>query len=90
MGDIAERVGMRRESSGKLRVLLREYLGARLVETKKNTARGPVSYYRIKGAKGKGAATLAPRLVLPADLFRGWYNPATGLTAPRLGLGPCD
>jgi hypothetical protein len=43
-------------------------------------------YYTIGDKRLPGTA--APKLVVhaPQDLYRGWYNPATGLTGSRLGV----
>lgn len=57
---------------------LRHRYGPRLV-------RKQGSYALVKGSKRHRQPM--PVLHIPADLWRGWYNPVTGITAVRLGLG---
>lgn len=82
MGDIAEAMGMQRASTQRIRAELASMPHAvrrtdRIVQQPCG-ARQLTAHFELATERRAG----------DPDLFRGWYNPATGVTAPRLGLDP--
>lgn len=87
MGDVCEAIGLARTSSTRIRELLFKHLGDRLVEHVERGRTGDFTKFSIRKTKGRPPA--APKgaiFHMPKDLWRGWFNPATGITPPRLGF----
>lgn len=92
IGDACEAVGVDRQHAGYTLTRLRAILGPRLAFHSKSEAKArdgrPEALYIVTPAGGKRTAprrVYGPRTV-PADLWRGWINPATGIIPPRLGV----
>lgn len=86
MGDICEGLGLTRGFSATLTDKLRVHLGAKLIEDPRSWTNGRTrTYFSIVGAVGsRPVRGFKP----PADLYRGWRNPKTGITGARLGFDP--
>ncbi len=83
LGDICQAIGLRRTSSHKLGLVLRRHYSEKLFEEKING----VVYLSMPGVKpAPGAVRRERRMHQAKDLWRGWYNPATGITGAALGL----
>lgn len=82
LGDMAEAMGMQRTSTASIRRQLADMPNSvRRIEREvpqECGARVLTAFYELATERRAG----------DPDLFRGWYNPATGVTAPRLGLDP--
>lgn len=87
MGDVCEAIGLKRTSATRIREMLLEHIGPRLVAHETRGRNGIVTRYSIKKAVARKQTTKpgAHGFTLPADLFRGWHNPKTGITGERLG-----
>lgn len=77
--EIAEAMGIRRSSAGRIRKWLLELAGDELSTHERFVQAGcgakrPAVYFQIKRPPAK-----------LTDLWRGWTNPATGFQPPRLG-----
>lgn len=82
ISDMAVAMGMHRKSTRRLRLEVAGMTSAlrrtdRFVQQSCG-ARVMTAHYELAKKRRAG----------DPDLFRGWYNPATGVTAPRLGLDP--
>lgn len=92
IGDACEAVGVDRQHAGYTLTRLRAILGQRLVFHSKSEAKAkdgrPEAFYvivPIPDQRKVPRRVYGPRTV-PADLWRGWINPATGIIPPRLGV----
>lgn len=82
-GDIARHVGVPHKNMSHLLATIkyRQTPGFRRLHTGKAKR-----FYTI--GDDKRLPSIEPKIVVkePADLYRGWYNPATGLTGSQLGV----
>ncbi len=83
LGDICDAIGRARTSSASLGKLLRRHIGDDLVERKVDG----ILYLSLRPARKALVLQLSPPRTyhVVRDLWRGWYNPKTGITGTHLG-----